>query len=355
MKTTDNTKPPKSRKFKYVMAIAGAVVILLTVSSYITWNRLDPINTCARCHEVAPAHGSWLSSAHAAVKCIECHGTALSNGLHSLKEKSGMIFTHFSGGKHHEDIRLTEGQVLEMTDNCIQCHQSEHAGWLASGHAVNYREIFMDPVHNKMEKPYGDCLRCHGMFYDGTIHDLMNLDGDASDWTIKDKKQELRPTVPCLACHQIHMDNPVSARYVSSRDTTKGMTRSALTSFYMRDDKMHLRSDMLTPVVMKDGDRQVNRATDANTVLCQQCHAPNYVHQAGSEDDRTPVGVHEGIGCTVCHKVHSGDTRESCSLCHSDVSKNCGMDVRQMSTTYLSKNNPNDIHRLRCNSCHEDR
>ena len=264
-----------------------------------------------------------------------------------------MVTTHFTDGKSHEDIHLTEEQVLQLAERCAECHYSEHAGWLASGHAVNYREIFMDAEHNAMEKPYWDCLRCHGMFYDGNIYDLMYLDGEPSSWTIKDKKQESRPTIPCLACHQIHSENPVSERYVSTSDTATRTIRNPRTALYMRSDKMYLRSDKLTPVVMTDDNRQVNRAIDSHTLLCQQCHSPDYVHRTGSEDDRTPIGVHEGLSCTACHKVHAGDTHESCVQCHSEVSKNCKLDVRQMNTTYLSKNSSNDIHRITCTSCHE--
>ena len=343
-------------KGKYLILVSGCVLMILVIVSYTAMNRLDPVHTCAKCHEVAASHATWTSSAHAEVHCIQCHGTAMSNGLHSLKEKAGMITRHLSGGIHPEDVSLTEKQVLETAERCIVCHQSEHAGWLASGHAVNYREIFMDADHNAMEKPYWDCFRCHGMFFDGNINDLMHLDGKPSAWAFKDKKQELLPAIPCLACHQIHTENPVSKRYVSSTDSAaKNQARNPRTAFYVRSDKMHLRSDMLTPVAMKDGDRQVNRAIDPNTRLCQQCHAPDYIHRAGSQDDCTPTGIHEGVSCTACHKMHSGNTRESCACCHSEVSKNCKQDVRQMNTTYLSRNSPNDVHRLTCVSCHEEK
>ena len=334
--------------------IAGIGAILLVIAGYTTWNTLDPVHTCAQCHEIASSHATWLTSAHADVRCFECHGTALSNGFHSLKEKAGMITNHFSGAKDRDDIRLTEEQILGLADRCIRCHQSEHAGWLASGHAINYREIFMDITHNTLEKPYWDCLRCHGMFYEGTINDLMCLKGEPSAWAIKNKKQAFKPVIPCLACHQIHAENPVSVRYVSSTDTTAKTPRHPCTALYKRADKLYLRSDRLTPVMMIDDGQPVNRAIDPNTLLCQQCHAPDYVHRAGSQDDRTPVGVHEGIGCTACHKVHSGDTRESCLLCHSEISKNCKLDVRKMNTTYLSKNSPHDVHRLTCINCHEN-
>ena len=339
-------------KRKYVYITISIIVILLIINSYTVWNRLDPGYTCAGCHEITPSHTSWAGSAHAEIHCVECHGTALSNGFHSFKEKAEMVTVHFTDKKNRADIHLTEEQVLEVVNKCIRCHQAEHAGWQSSGHAANYREIFMDDVHNAIEKPHWDCLRCHGMFYNGGIYDLMNLEGKSSSYVIKDKKQELRPTIPCLACHQIHTGNPVSKRQVPMKNTSAKTFRNTPTAFYMRADKMYLRSDKLTPVVMKDDDRPVNRAIDTHTLLCQQCHAPDYVHKAGSEDDRTPTGVHEGISCTACHKVHSGDTRESCVQCHSGISTNCKKDVRQMNTTYLSKVSSHDIHRITCLSCH---
>ena len=309
-------------KGKHLTLITGGVLILIVLGSYTAWNRLDPQHTCAQCHEVSPSHATWLSSAHAGVRCIECHGTAVSNGFHSLKEKTGMIMSHFTGDVHNDDIRLTEKQVLEISDRCAECHQAEHAGWLASGHAVNYKEIFMDQTHNELEKPYWDCFRCHGMFYEGTIYDLMHLDGDAHEWHIKDKKQETRPTIPCLACHQIHSDNPVSERYVSSGNSSlEKEQRNPRTSFYVRTDKVHLRTDKLFKVTMTDGAHPVKNAGDPNTLLCQQCHSPNYQHHAGSEDDRTPTGVHEGISCIACHQPHSGHTRASCAQCHPSLTE----------------------------------
>lgn len=299
------------------------VPLLLFWGGYTTWNLSDPKNTCAQCHEVAPSHAEWVNSAHAGVKCIECHGTALSNGIHSIKEKTGMMVTHIKGEKRNEDIYLTEDQRLEIVNRCIACHRAEHAGWLAGGHAVSYKEIFMDSNHNTMEKPYWDCFRCHGMFYDGNIHDLMSLDSEhPTDWHIKDKKQENKPTITCLSCHQIHTPNPVSEKYISMTDTIKSaIPRNPKTAIYLRAEKMHLRSDYLTPVTLKDGAEKVNMALDPNTLLCMQCHSPNYAHAAGTEDDRTPVGVHEGISCIACHKPHSGETRQSCMECHPSLTQ----------------------------------
>ena len=119
-------------KGKHLVLVAGGVLMFIVIGSYTAWNRLDPQHTCAQCHEVSPSHATWLSSAHAEVQCIECHGTAISNGFHSLKEKTGMVINHFSGDVHHDDIRLTEKQVLDISDKCAACHQrsEEHTSEL---------------------------------------------------------------------------------------------------------------------------------------------------------------------------------------------------------------------------------
>jgi len=305
-------------KKKTLILLLGVLFLLIVANSYVTWNRLNPDYTCARCHEIAPSHAKWKTSAHANVRCIDCHGTAISGGFHSLSEKGNMVFTHFTKDKINDDIRLSEKQVLEVNNRCIACHQSEYAGWLASGHAVNYREIFMDSVHNAMEKPYWDCLRCHGMFYDGNIHDLMELeDISYTQWKIRNKKQEMLPAIPCLTCHQIHTDNPVSQRYVTRTDLSRAsIERNPRTAFYMRADKFHMRADKLPKPVMYKGDTVIDYASDPNTLLCMQCHAPNFKHQAGSEDDCTVTGVHQGISCIACHRPHSGETKGSCIQCH---------------------------------------
>lgn len=310
----------KKRKKILFMLLAVAFVLLIC-GSYMTWNRLDPQYTCAQCHEISPSHARWTTSAHAEVSCVECHGTAISNGFHSLSEKIGMVITHITGNKHNDDISLSEDQVLRISEQCARCHQSEYKGWLASGHAVNYNDIFMDSVHNAMEKPYWDCYRCHGMFYEGNIHDMMDLEGnDPSKWKMRDTKQGLRSTIPCLACHQIHTDNPVSIRYISMADSTRStIERNPKTALYMRSEKMYMRSDKLIGVRMFDGDNEVKSASDPATLLCQQCHAPNYLHHVGSQDDRTVTGVHEGMSCIACHKPHSGETKESCNTCHPNL------------------------------------
>jgi hypothetical protein len=291
-------------KKKLIYAVVAILSIAVLYGGYATWNSLDPANTCARCHEVSPSHASWLESAHAGVRCTDCHGTALSEGIRSIGEKGAMLVAHGLGGTRHADIRLSEEQMLDVVSRCAECHQAEHAGWLASGHAVTYREIFMDAEHNRAEKPYADCFRCHGMFYEGDLRSLMSLEGSPDDWHIYDKKQADRPAITCLSCHKIHTPNPVSHRKTPSQ-TVDLSGKAPPAALYVRADKIHLRADQLTPVTMMTGDSAIRTATDPATLLCMQCHAPNSQRQAGSGDDRTTLGEHAGKSCLGCHSPHS--------------------------------------------------
>ncbi|MDR1555408.1 MAG: NapC/NirT family cytochrome c [Tannerellaceae bacterium] len=327
------------KKKKTVLTIACMLsVALLLTASYTAWNLADPAFTCARCHEIKDSHTSWQSSAHAAIACTDCHGTALSEGFYSLSEKTRMLLTHLTTDKRNDDLRLNEQQVLALAGRCAECHRAEQAGWLAGGHGTTYQDIFLDETHNRSEKPYADCLRCHGMFYEASISELMSLEGEASAFALRDTKQASQPVIPCLSCHQMHSPQD---------DTLK-------TAFYVRAEKDYLPSGQLSKIEMYDKGRPVQTADDANTRLCLQCHSPNAWHQAGSSDDRTPTGVHEGLACTACHAPHSNDASASCSQCHPALS-NCGLDVKTMDTSYRNPESPNNIHHISCTSCHEQK
>ncbi|MCF8359151.1 MAG: cytochrome c3 family protein [Prolixibacteraceae bacterium] len=341
-----------SKAFRKIVLIVAPVVILLVVvpgGGYIWWNNAVPEKTCMQCHEIVPSAEAWYASAHRDIRCVECHGTALSNGIHSLKEKAGMLFQHTTRKVAHEDIRLNEMQVLETMERCSNCHQSEYARWNAGGHAINYHEVFEDSAHNAMETPYWDCLRCHGMFYDGNIKTLVRYDPEMpGGWALKNRKQANLPTIPCLACHQIHTENEPVGKMAGELVAK----RNPAVHLYIRADKRYQRADRLLqiPMVNEQGDT-IEVSNYPAHKLCLQCHSPNFKRIVNTEDDRTPTGVHEGISCTACHEVHSNDATNSCENCHPAIN-NCGLDVSQMNTTYNNPNSVNNIHFVSCEDCH---
>jgi hypothetical protein len=102
---------------------------------------------------------------------------------------------------------------------------------------------------------------------------------------------------------------------------------------------------------MLEGERPVKMSPDRRQALCYQCHAPVANMQVGSGDDRTGLGVHEGISCLACHAQHGQTTRASCATCHPKMS-NCGLDVEKMDTTFASQGSKHNVHWVKCADCH---
>lgn len=340
---------------KNITLILIPIILLFSFIGYLGWNSANPKSSCASCHEISPSVETSLTSAHREIECSKCHGTAFSNGLHSVTEKINMFFTHLSDDKQNQRIMMSEEQVVEIMSRCQECHRTQYADWNSGGHSVTYGQIFLNEKHNKMEQPYWDCFRCHGMFYEGNIYDLVNPIDNEGPWKFKDINQSEIPVIPCLACHQIHSKNE-TRQIASNFDDPRNIfyereDRSIPFGFYIRADQIFLRADFLREPDIYMYGKRVDTPGENDYKLCIQCHSPNYLHELGTEDDRTPAGVHEGLTCNSCHEVHSNDARNLCGNCHPAIS-NCGLDVTKMNTTYFSSESLNNIHFVECKNCH---
>ncbi|MGA9117774.1 MAG: multiheme c-type cytochrome [Bacteroidota bacterium] len=341
------------RKLVNRVALGLGAVLVLLIGLDVFWDTASPQTTCASCHEIESSSTAWAHSGHRLLSCRECHGTAFSNGLHGLTEKGRMVVHHFTRTGSQE-IGLDETQVVEMLDNCKRCHGKEYAKWISGGHSATYAALFLNEKHNSREQPNSDCLRCHGMFFGGTIQDLMSPVSTKGPWKINQPDQAARPAIPCLTCHEIHRRGSpaVSPDYSDPKKIFYATpVDSAVVLYYYRYEKTHIEADDLPLVKVYDGKRPVDQSTDPRQRVCMQCHAPNAFHVAGSSDDRTPRGVHEGLSCLTCHDTHSNDARQSCIDCHPAIS-NCGRDVTKMNTTFADSKSPHNIHFVGCPDCH---
>jgi hypothetical protein len=341
-----------------ILIIPAIVLIFLIILSpfYIYWNAAAPKKTCSSCHEIVKSVDMFAQSAHRSLKCRECHGTALSNGFHSIKEKGNMVVKHVKT-EYIEDIRLNHEQVLAVMQDCKRCHEDEYAAWNSGGHSALYHDIFLDRKHNETEQLNADCLRCHGMFSDIPVEQLVEPLDITGPWVFKIRDISDKPVIPCLACHQTHTKgipatNPNYSDpgkiFYSRRDS------SEVVSFYYRPDRRSIPAGYLPKLTLKDREREVIVSDDILSRLCVQCHSPNAHHEAGSSDDRTPTGVHEGLSCTACHDAHSNDAGKSCGKCHPVIS-NCKLDVTVMNTSYIDRESPYNIHRVGCTDCHKEK
>ncbi len=310
---------------------------------------------CGNCHEMAGYVSAVHHSPHRTTHCMDCHDASLGTKLRHMR-------VHFLG-MPPEAIRLRDVDVLAMVPRCRSCHQQAYAAWHAGPHSATYSQIFTDKTHNSERRLMNDCLRCHGMHFDGPVRDLVQPQNAVGPWRITRPGFANEPTMPCQACHQVHREDPQQSR-PAARISVAGAAVDDSLAFFDRREGMHFSAARLPIPQLHDGPRLVRMNQDPRQAICYQCHAPripgaeteaaakNWGSQAGSGDDRTPVGVHEGLSCLSCHFGHNENARASCKTCHPQMS-NCGLDVEKMDTTYANEGSKHNIHWVKCADCHQ--
>lgn len=307
---------------------------------------------CARCHEIRPSQQTLTNASHRKLGCSACHGDALTFDLAFHLTNFRRVVTHWRD-RVPVQIRIKHRDIPALLKRCQKCHQQEFADWQAGPHSATYRRIFLNTEHNRKRRLTDDCFRCHGMHYEGAIRDLVTPIDATGPWTLRDARMADEPAIPCMSCHEMHREgNPLSAYEPSVRKPRTGeeIIRPSLALFDRRT-KVHLAVSSLPLPAMQEGNRPVTTSPDPRQALCYQCHAPLAFHQVGSGDDRTGIGVHEGISCLACHQKHRQTTRASCSTCHPRLS-NCGLDVEKMDTTFRDPASKHNIHFVKCADCH---
>jgi hypothetical protein len=341
-----------------LLAVAAAIVLALPAGSL--YYEYHAGASCARCHEIRKNYDAWHASSHRDVRCGECHGeiTTLDPGFHLGNLRR--LVQHVRQG-FRDPVRLGTRDIPRLMERCRACHRQEFAQWQTGAHSATYRRIFLDDKQNGRQLLMDDCLRCHGMHFAGGIRDLVAPLDAKGPWRLLRPELAEQPAIPCLSCHQMHREGELlpKARYLDADPAAKSgakpsakqeLLRPSVGLFDRREQK-HFAVELLPLPVMRDGARAVKISPDARQALCYQCHAPLASALVGSGDDRTPVGVHEGLSCLACHLKHGQQTRASCATCHPRLS-NCGLDVEKMDTTFANMASGHNIHFVKCADCH---
>jgi hypothetical protein len=328
------------------------LVLVLALPAASLYYEYSQGRACARCHEIWQPYTDWHTSAHRNVPCSACHGDVFTLETRFHLNNIRRLWRHLSGNLS-EHAALKSSDVFKENELCRNCHQQEYALWAASSHSASYAEIFLDKKHNHQQLLMDDCLRCHGMHFEGAIRDLVTPVDTRGPWRLARPELARRPVIPCLTCHQMHRQGPTLFRpavKAANASTTEEITRPSLGLFDRRELE-HVSLERLPLPKMHQGARAIRISPDQRQALCYQCHAPLSTFDVGSGDDRTPVGVHEGLSCLACHEKHGQKTRASCSNCHPQLS-NCGLNVETMDTTFRSMTSPHNIHFVKCTDCH---
>ncbi len=312
-------------------------------------------SACADCHEMAAGVSAVHSSPHYNAQCTDCHEAGLGAKLRHIR-------AHLVGSAP-ESIRLREADVPQMISKCRQCHQHEYASWHAGPHSATYSDIFINAAHNSKRRLMDDCFRCHGMYFDGAVRDMVQPQNTIGPWHLARPDLANEPTIPCQACHWIHRDGPPLSKPAAHASRAASPLRDSL-ALYDRREEMHFSAATLALPQLYDGPRPLKVSPDRRQTVCYQCHAPrqpdtgslaaanHWGPQAASGDDRTPLGVHEGLSCFSCHGGHNENARASCATCHPAMS-HCGIDVEKMDTSFSNSSSNHNIHWVKCADCHQ--
>jgi hypothetical protein len=330
--------------------IVAALVLMVPAAS--VYYESGSGKGCAGCHEIQSLYNQWHGSSHRGIACEKCHGGALTLDVRFHWHNAERVYSHLRGGRP-EEIGFGNQYVQAMTERCQSCHRQEYAGWQSGPHGATYSRIFLDKKHNTANMPIDDCLRCHGMHFEGGITDLVTPVNRTGPWRMVASQLANMPAMPCLTCHETHHEGqPLQKTDVDGRipGPSQEITRPSL-AYYDRRTRHYIPLAELPMPVIREGARVVKMSTDQRQALCYQCHAPIATLQVATGDDRTGIGVHEGISCLACHAQHGQKTRASCATCHPKMS-NCGLDVEKMDTSFKSIASKHNVHWVKCTDCH---
>ncbi|MGB9407019.1 MAG: multiheme c-type cytochrome, partial [Terracidiphilus sp.] len=330
--------------------VVAALILMVPASSL--YFEVGNGKGCTSCHEMQPLYDQWGASSHRGIACEKCHGGAFTTDISFHLNNAERAYSHLWGDLP-EQIGFDNKFAQAMTAQCKSCHRQEYAAWQAGPHSATYTRIFLDKKYNADNMLMDDCLRCHGIQFEGGVADLVTPVNRKGPWRLRDAKLADIPSMPCVTCHEMHHEGkPMNktGEKGSVPGPSQEITRPSLALFDRRTKQYILVAELPLPVML-EGDRVVKMSKDQRQALCYQCHAPISTRQVGSGDDRTGIGVHEGISCLACHAQHGQTTRASCATCHPKMS-NCGLDVEKMDTTFASGKSRHNIHWVKCGDCH---
>lgn len=347
-----NGVTPRKRRRLWLLALVPVALVLLAVPAGSIYYSAAGGKACVRCHEIQSAYDRWMVSTHRNVECRECHDSIFTTDPAVHLNNVRQLWRHLRGEVPERLVVRQQDISRGMNARCGKCHQQEYSAWAAGPHHATYGKLFLNARHDQSHQLSDYCMQCHAMYFDGSIRDLVQPVDRKGPWHLVPASiRSDEPAIPCLACHQVHRPgDPLGVQAKAVMPAGAGRHQPSL-AFYDRREQMHFSADILPIPAMRDGTRRVLVANDPRQATCYQCHAPDHTFQAGSGDDRTCVGVHEGLSCVACHAGHNQDARASCVQCHPRLS-NCGLDVETMDTSFKSEASTHNIHFVKCADCH---
>lgn len=223
--------------------------------------------------------------------------------------------------------------------DCRECHPGEHGRWAASRHAADPGRVLLNPTHNAAELLSDECLSCHAPFQAPAmrIGDFVRPLDRKGPWSLVEPNAAKWQGIRCEVCHDPASRSP---KLLAFFDPRRGAHVPVKDSTELCQ-KCHSAADAAggSP-----------RGSVHATIACAGCHP------GGLPAPRDPRGsVHHGTACAVCHFQKGSEmslsARGSCGGCHPREGDR-HPDVTTLDTTGRNRESRNDIHSIRCSTCH---
>jgi nitrate/TMAO reductase-like tetraheme cytochrome c subunit len=274
-------RPRLAARLKALVIVVVALFVLLVAADLVT----SSPELCGSCHEMAPRAESWRKSAHASVKCVNCHVAP-----HAWYELPKSVFLQSSLLLHDTGVHLS-GDYEDPVDsppagtkpipdaNCLQCHDVNRKA--TSG----YRILIDHPKHAKLN---GSCVSCHIR----TGH------------PIDSRGRALSLMGQCFTCHGTGAD-------------AKAPANCSL---------CHPSDYELKPASHKDAEwmERHGRVAESDAEQCDLCHEQSFCDDCHGLKMPHPTDWSKGQeghaaiaeqNRAVCEKCHGGSA-DMCTMCH---------------------------------------
>jgi uncharacterized repeat protein (TIGR01451 family) len=299
---------------------------------------------CVSCHSSGATGVPQSPADHAGrtnATCTSCHQVATSAS--SATAVPTLAATSVAPATTSSAATPSGGLSLDAwsSKQCQACHPREWAEWSRSGHAMTLSAQLLNSDHNSSEQLDQTCVKCHspelGTTPIGNIVQPLNTTGP---WQLAGPYANAgdTPSIPCLECHQPHtVQAPGLLPGMDFADEStfyRNVPAPQVSNLYIYDAfaQKYVDPQSIAPVLDLNGQAIPINDTRANRV-CYTCHAtdraesnlfepntaPSGDNTVGTGDDRTLMGVHQGLQCVDCHMPggsHTFDPMSSCSQCH---------------------------------------
>jgi nitrate/TMAO reductase-like tetraheme cytochrome c subunit len=323
---------PHRRRRRWIigLSIAGALIVILIIASFVTAHYTSASPFCVSCHEMDPYNTSWQDSTHAspAAECRDCHippGSVsyVETKLFSFRE----IWVHLTEhtGEGHSEPPLAVTREIPNS-SCFRCHETPADTTL--GNVPFSHEAHADK----------SCIDCHVRLVHRGVPPLAYRDPAAMSSCLTCHDGSTAPG-QCSYCHT----PPHQPRGECSSCHSLTSWGSAGSGHPFPREGAHAGLDCTDCHVSKPGVEIIPGTTVAQAdPACISCHADQHggltdcasCHTPTSWSDVTfehpfPIdGGHADLTCADCHESKPGVTNipgtqfpaanPACNSCHAD-------------------------------------